>query len=256
MKRFIALLLAAIIILGTGTALAAKWTCPECGKTGNTGAFCPDCGSAKPGSTSIKAGDRVYLGRWEQNDYTGDGAEKIRWIVLDVQGSKLFLLSEKALACLPFNKKSDGTAWAGCSLRMWLNNDFYNSAFSKDEKKGIKTTQVEDTREHTYYEVDTASRFSGTCEDKVFLLSYLEARELLSQQDAYCEMTAVVSKHKNRPKVEKSNGRSSCIWWLRTSAYKKNAMTIMFGSFSTAYEHHPQVCVRPALWADASVVTQ
>ena len=27
---------------------AEAWTCPECGKTGNTGAFCDDCGAKKP----------------------------------------------------------------------------------------------------------------------------------------------------------------------------------------------------------------
>ena len=26
------------------------WTCPECGRTGNTGAFCEDCGAKKPGA--------------------------------------------------------------------------------------------------------------------------------------------------------------------------------------------------------------
>ena len=39
-----ALLLTAMIILGTGVALAEKWTCPSCGKTGIESKFCPDCG--------------------------------------------------------------------------------------------------------------------------------------------------------------------------------------------------------------------
>ncbi|MDO5321952.1 MAG: OmpA family protein [Bacteroidia bacterium] len=40
-------------------AAAGSWTCPECGKTGNTGNFCDDCGARKPGtgsSTSAQSG--------------------------------------------------------------------------------------------------------------------------------------------------------------------------------------------------------
>ena len=256
MKRLIALLIAAVMILGIGSALAEIWTCPSCGRSGNDGMFCPGCGAAKPGSTNIKVGDYVYLGRWEQNDYTGDGAERIRWLVIDKSGSKLFLLSEKALANLQFNKRSDSTSWAGSTLRQWLNYDFYTGAFTRDEQAAIMTTQVEDNADHSYYEWNTKSRFSGTCEDKVFCLSYLEVRQLLSQNDAYCETTAVVNKSKGKPLVQKANGRAYCVWWLRTSAYKNNAGVVAYGSFSTAYESHPQICVRPALWVDASAVTQ
>ena len=255
MKRFIALLLAALMLLGISSALADTWTCPKCGRM-NDGMFCPDCGTANPGSTNIQVGDYVYLGHWEQNDYTGDGAESIRWLVLDVNESKLLLLSEKALANLPFNKKSDGTAWAGCSLRRWMNNDFYKAAFNAQEAAAIQTTKVQDTAEHCYSEWNTASRFSGTTEDKVFCLSYLEACNLLTVQWACCEPTAVVSKSKTRIKLEKDNGNAYCWWWLRTSSYKNNAMLIAGGSFTSAYEHFDKACVRPALWVDASVVTQ
>ncbi len=33
-----------------GKSNSAAWTCPECGKAGNTGNFCDDCGAKKPGS--------------------------------------------------------------------------------------------------------------------------------------------------------------------------------------------------------------
>ena len=256
MKRIISLLLAALIIFGITGALADTWTCPSCGRSGNDGMFCPGCGTAKPGSTNIRAGDYVYLGHWEQNDYAGDGAEPIRWLVLDVDGSKLFLLSDKALANLPFNKKSDGTAWAGSTLRQWLNYDFYKGAFNNTEAAAIQTTKVEDTVEHTYYQFNTASRFSGTTQDKVFCLSYLELCNYLTTTTAACEPSAVVSKSKNKIKVDKNNGQVSCYWWLRTSAYKNNAMLMTSGGFTSAYEHFPQACVRPALWVDASAVTQ
>lgn len=255
MKRITALLLALLLIFGAASALAETWTCPNCGKTGNDGAFCPGCGTPKPGSTNLQPGDMVYFGRWEQNDYTGDGAERIRWIVIAVDGSKLFLISEKALANVPFNSRSDGTSWAGSSLRRWLNYDFYRGAFSGQEQNAIYTTEVEDTVDHSYYQFNTASRFSGTSEDKIFILSYLELNYLTIQM-ACAEPTATVRKANRNIITEKRDGNAYCYWWLRTSAYKNNAMIMGPNGFTSAYEHHPGICVRPVLWVDASAVTQ
>ena len=32
----------------TAPAASGEWTCPDCGQEGNTGAFCPNCGKARP----------------------------------------------------------------------------------------------------------------------------------------------------------------------------------------------------------------
>lgn len=232
MKKLTALLLAMLMILGTASALADS------------------------GSTNIRIGDYVYLGHWEQNGSKGDGAESIRWLVIDTDGSNLFLISDKALENLPFNKKSDGTAWAGSYLRQWLNGSFFDSAFTAEEAAAIQTTQVEDTVEHCYSEWNTAGRFSGITEDKVFCLSFLEACNLLTVQWACCEPSAVVAKSKSKILTQKDGGNVYCYWWLRTSSYKNNAMMIAGDGFSSAYEHHHQICVRPVLWVDASAVTQ
>lgn len=34
---------------------AGAWTCPDCGKAGNTGDFCSDCGAKRPGAASAEA---------------------------------------------------------------------------------------------------------------------------------------------------------------------------------------------------------
>ncbi len=52
MRRASALFLALILILGASAAFAeGAWTCPACGRSGNTGQFCPDCGSVRPPDT-------------------------------------------------------------------------------------------------------------------------------------------------------------------------------------------------------------
>ena len=37
----------------------------------------------------------------------------------------------------PYNSKKNDITWEKCTLRKWLNNDFYNS-FSEEEKSFIK----------------------------------------------------------------------------------------------------------------------
>ncbi|MBR2662572.1 MAG: hypothetical protein IKE25_02545, partial [Clostridia bacterium] len=90
---------------------------------------------------------------------------------------------------------------------------------------------------------------SGTTEDKVFLLSFLEVRTLLNNKTIWCQPTAVVANKKIR------SAKGYCAYWLRTSAYKNNAGVVWYdGNFTTAYEHNPYYTVRPALWVEASAV--
>lgn len=59
--------------------------------------------------------------------------------------------------------------WVTSSLRQWLNNSFYNTAFSIEEKSQIGTSHLENknTYSSTYDSADTY--------DKIFLISYYDA---------------------------------------------------------------------------------
>ena len=59
--------------------------------------------------------------------------------------------------------------WVTSTLRQWLNNDFYNTAFTAEEKAQIGTSHLENksTGSSTYDSIDT--------EDNIFLLSYYDA---------------------------------------------------------------------------------
>ena len=58
--------------------------------------------------------------------------------------------------------------WANSSIREWLNNDFYNTAFSSSEKSQIGTTYNEDKS------IYSSQYDSSNTYDKIFLLSYKE----------------------------------------------------------------------------------
>lgn len=59
--------------------------------------------------------------------------------------------------------------WVTSSLRQWLNNSFYKTAFSEEEKEQIGTSHLENksTYSSTYDSADTY--------DKIFLISYYDA---------------------------------------------------------------------------------
>lgn len=96
--------------------------------------------------------------------------EPISWKVIDAESGTL--LAIKALDAQPFNNfhclmsaykyyvtkdKYPANDYAHSSLRTWLNNDFYNTAFNENEKSGIKTSVINVNE--------------STVSDKVYLLS-------------------------------------------------------------------------------------
>ena len=115
--------------------------------------------------------------------------EPIKWRVLDPATG--FILCESIIDSQAFNNyvksngsDENGTAYwgdEGCtyyannyeksSIRAWLNDDFYHTAFSSPDKGNIKTTHLENKAySPTYSEYDCADT-----DDKVFLLSYSDA---------------------------------------------------------------------------------
>lgn len=76
----------------------------------------------------------MSFGKYEQDNNTSNGKEKIEWLVLEVKDGKALVISKYALDCKPYNTSSTNVTWETCSLRNWLNNDFINSAFSATEK--------------------------------------------------------------------------------------------------------------------------
>lgn len=112
--------------------------------------------------------DIVKFGHYMQ-DKKGKKKTPIEWIVLDKKDDKVFLFSKYILDLKNFNDEYIETSWAECSLRKWINNEFYDIAFSSEEKKKIlKTTNVnKGYKEAPFYD----TKDSKDTVDKVFLLS-------------------------------------------------------------------------------------
>ena len=71
------------------------------------------------------------------------GADKtpLEWLVLKKEGRKLLIISRYALSCDKYDYYS---LWRNSYLREYLNNEFFNSCFSKQEQDKILKTRVYD----------------------------------------------------------------------------------------------------------------
>lgn len=108
------------------------------------------------------AGDIVSYGQYEQDNNLGNGQEAIEWFVYARNGDELLLISKNALDCRRYHLAERLTTdWEKSEIRRWLNDDFYNAAFTENQKSVITTAEIKTTDVEKEY----------TTHDKVFLLS-------------------------------------------------------------------------------------
>ena len=68
--------------------------------------------------------------------------EPVLWRVLSNAGGELYLLAEKLLMPYPYNLTYNSVTWETCSLRAWLNDNFYTNAFTLSERLKIKASSL------------------------------------------------------------------------------------------------------------------
>ena len=85
----------------------------------------------------FQEGNTLKFGSYPQNN---SEREDIEWQVLDVRSGKALLISKYALDCRKYNINYTKVTWETCDLRKWLNHDFFESAFSENERSMILTS--------------------------------------------------------------------------------------------------------------------
>lgn len=201
----------------------------------------------------VTAGQYVTFGRYEQDNNTGNGAEPVRWLVLEVQDGKALLISFYGLDCKPFNSSNDDITWAQCTLRSWLNGEFLNTAFSASEQSAILTTDVDNSSAQGYSKWSTSG--GSNTQDKIFLLSHNEASGYLDSGIMPKWLTSTeYASARDDDAIDMGEGNpKGANWWLRSPGGQQNSAEIVFNGqqwmFTVAgYKH----IVRPALWVDSA----
>lgn len=211
-----------------------------------------------------KVGDTLYFGRYPQREIT-DSFEKtkiiqndmdkngiisyddelyyregnrifeyspIQWQVMAVDKDRIYVLSSKILDNRQYHNLDSGVTWAGCTLRTWLNNSFYNLAFSNSEKENIIATHLIN---------NNYKGISGGTDtyDKVWLLSFAE----------YSNKSCGIYKASG---TNYSSNQSHYVW-TRSPGIKQNCVSIVDQNYADfphrgdAMVANNRCGVRPAL---------
>ena len=157
--------------------------------------------------------------------------EPIKWLIVEESDGTATLVADLILDSQQFDFEADkemygNNNYAESSIRAWLNETFYNTAFSEGQKGIIQTTVVDNSAASTGYDENPYA-----CEDtsdKVFLLSYEEV-------DAW--FTTFAKKKHQGSDYAKSQGlyvlSGIGSWWLRSPIHNgdENAKTIRYNGF-------------------------
>ena len=193
--------------------------------------------------------DHVIFGSYQQTAEGGDSTA-IEWIKLgNVVDGKQKLLSLQALNSVKWNnsRSTDGNNWSKtCNVRTWLNNTFYNDAFTSDQKLKISPTSL------VTNEYGKTTQLCTTT-DNVFLLSVEEAKDTASFPNGSSDLKCIPTAFAASSKTESSYGCSSsgCDWWLRSPGSTLRAAYVLSrGSVDTYGENvdtNRGAGVRPAI---------
>ena len=189
----------------------------------------------------VMLGDSIKFGSWEQDGISANGPESIQWKVREVQDGKVLLLCETCLEVLPFNADGINSSWTSSTLRSWLNNTFYEAAFSSDEKQVICASEIKTTAGVLFSE--SAEDAEISC-DRVFPPAPGE-NWLLTSSPAVSQTV--------QDKLLRNNSYMKA-YWVRQSCFDSNYVYgyDLENKTDTYYILSPEswALVRPALYID------
>ena len=117
----------------------------------------------------IREGDYIVFGRYEQDGDLSNGPEPIEWEIVAEENGRMLLISRYILDCQPYNTELEDVTWETCSLRAWLNDYFYNTAFNSVEQNRILSVTLSNP-DNAYY----GTEGGNDTVDKGFCLSFDE----------------------------------------------------------------------------------
>ncbi len=144
---------------------------------------------------------KKYFGTYPMHS-NGDMSE-IEWDILDETRDSFVLITSKCIDAKKFNDSGDLVSWKNSSLRKWLNDDFYNKAFSLSERSRIVTVKNKS---------DGPSGVVATS-DKVFLPSQADLRSYSHGFTQWLQAPITMYAISRGGDFDMLEGRGC--WWLR-----------------------------------------
>lgn len=177
---------------------------------------------------ALRAGDRVQIGYYEQDNNGRNGQEPIWWDVLETSGDRALLISSQALDCMEYYHRNTAVAWRDSTIRNWLMGVFYYEAFSETDQSCM-----------------TVAGYGGM-NDPLFILN---KEQILSYGLAQgCDVTAYA--RRRGVQIGEDNGKGC--WWVRMDVTYDNGNTRFVGIHGKVYDSNRVTVrnngVRPAMW--------
>ena len=243
LKKCLAMFMAGALIM-TGGIL------PQESKANAAG----DYGISNPRvENGVTTWDKIKFGSYYQD--AEFEPEPIKWRVLSVDGDDAFLLADKCLDCKPYNEEYTDVTWETCTLRKWLNEDFYNEAFDSEEKAAItETTVINNETIYNDGEDEYITKDGNDTKDNVYLLSIDEVCNTaygfnVEFSEAYETRYVKVTDYVKVKGADYENG----YWWLRSPGdFSNYASCVNFYGFGDNCGCYADNAVRPALHINLS----
>lgn len=220
-----------------------------------------------PGQTasSTTSYDCIWFGSYLQS--SSETRKPIKWRVLSVHGNDAFLLADKALDCKPYHEAGGDVTWETCSLRSWLNNDFFGAAFTSAEQNAVISVLNQNDNNAKY-----GTNGGNATSDKVFLLSLEECAVRAYGFPYNLDFMISASYYATATDYAINQGAAiyndSASWWTRTPGRQANYAVRYESASKQVYTSGTTVslkntAVRPCLhldlsndvWSNAGTVT-
>lgn len=166
----------------------------------------------------------ITMGTWED--------KPIEWIVLKEDECKSLVISRYAIMSLYLSWNGRANTWIDCSLREYLNKEFWENAFTEKEKKRIVNSFLKEPDE---------------TKDNVFLLSEAEIKELLPTNDDRKLGNGIGCNGHNCDTCYKYSNMHGTCYYLRT-VYDNNSMKAILSNGSFTDDYFDDCSIRPSMW--------
>ena len=151
------------------------------------------------------------------------GDERWRALEVDREAETALLIAEEPICERAYHDKLEDVTWEQCSLRKWLNGEYYEKAFSEEEKAAIQECELKNPDNPKY-----GTKGGNDTRDRIFPLSIDEAEKYFKDD------------------MDRATGSW---WWLRSPGGEQDYASIVLvdgvlGSYTSAGIH--KITVRPA----------
>jgi len=216
-----------------------------------------DAYSSEPPAASSEADAATAIAQGKKEGIQFGG---YTWRVLDVQDGKALLITEKIIEKRPYNVEYTAVTWETCTLRAYLNGEFYNKFSAVDRARILETRNANPSNQ--WY----GTNGGNATTDKVFLLSldesvkyFGDSGDLKNQKrwgwsdgqwivsdDGY-----ILNDQYNDARIAEYGSEGASWWWLRSPGSDQNGAASVL-NVGIVILHGSTVVneggVRPALW--------